>query len=259
MIQDIDKASTSQVYPIGFGLKRRKNVFHYAYAGSTLAPGMGAKIKNPQEVSQTVLGAAASAGSRSIVLGLDNTDGPTYNGLLPANYLKGGQVVVFAALGTFVRQILSNTAVTVNGGIAYFTVTLDAPIPVAVAVTDVAEAIASPYACVVDAAHTKLGTGFAATIGVPTVAAVSGQFLWLATAGPWWVSPHAQVGVADSDKMAFFVGDGSLGQGKEVSPGGVDAGIIEQHAGFVLANDKGSGQGAPFIMLNIDPTFDIVG
>jgi hypothetical protein len=190
----------------------------------------------------------------SIVLGLDNTDGPTYNGLLTKDYLKNGYVVVFAALGTFVRQILSNTAVTVNAGIAYTTVTLDAPTPVDVTVADTAEAIASPYALVAQGADCKINQGFCTTIGVPTVAAISGQFLWLQTWGPCWVSPHALVGSRDTDKAAFFVGDGSLGDGGEVSPtGGLTQSVIAQRAGFVLANDKGTGQGAPFIMLTIDP------
>ena len=185
-------------------------VYHYAKAGGTLSPNMGVKVKNPQDISQTVLGAAATKGDTSIVLGLDNTDGPTYNGLLPADYLKGGTVVVFAALGTFIRGILSNTAVTVNAGIAYFTVKLDAPIPCNLTVADVAEAMASPYALVAAAADCKLATGFCTVVGVPACPATAGQYLWLQTWGPTWVSPHALVGSGDTDKAVFFAGDGSF-------------------------------------------------
>ena len=254
MIQNIDKASNTQIYPVGFRYALGGKVYHYAKAGGTLSPNMGVKPKNPQDLSQTVLGAAAKAGSMSLVLGLDNTDGPTYNGLLPKDYLKNGYVVVFAALGTFVRQILSNTVVTVNASIAYTTVTLDAPTPVDVAITDVAEAIASPYALVAAAADCHIGTGFCTTIGVPTVAAIVNQFLWLQTWGPCWVSPHALVGSRDTDKAAYFVGDGSIGDGSEASPvGGQTQAVLAEYAGFVLANDKATGQGAPFIMLMIDP------
>ncbi len=252
MKHDIDRAG-SQVYPIGFRYVLGGKVYHYAEAGGTLSPNMGAKKKDPQEVSQENIGANAAAGVKSIVLKLDNTDGPTYNGLLPANYLRNGFVVVFAALGTFVRQITSSTAVTNNTGTATFTITLDAPTPVAITTADVAEAMASPYAKVVAAPNTKLATGFCPVVGVPTVVAVSGQFLWLQTWGPCWVSPHANVGVADSDAAVFFAGDGSFGQGKEPTPGAVDYGDVAQPAGYVLAHDKGNGQGAPFVMLMLDP------
>ena len=251
--QGIYIASNSKNYEIGARLRLGSRTYHYAMAGGTLNPNMGAKIKNPQDVSQEDIGAEADAGVSTITLTLDNTDGPTYNGLLPANYLKGGILVVFAALGTFIRGITGNSAVTVNAGTATFTVTLDAPTPVAITTSDKAEAMASPYANVVAATDTKLGTGFAATIGVPTVAATVGQYCWLQTWGPCWVSPHANVGVADTDKAVYFVGDGSFGHGNEDNPGAIKQGLAAQYAGFVLANDKGGGQGAPFVMLMIDP------
>jgi len=255
MQHDIYEVKTSMYYPIGFGIKKGKKVYHYSYAGSALDPGMGAKFKDPQTVSQEAIGADAAAGSRSIVLTLDATDGPSYNGSLPKDYLKGGFVVVFAALGTFVREILSNTEVLAGGGT--FTVTLDAPTPVAITTSDVAEAICSPYRCVVDAAHTKLGTGFSATVGIPTCKAVAGNYLWLQTWGPCWVSPHALVGASDSDQAVFFMGDGSFGDGNEDNPGGIKQGLEAQYAGFVIAADKGGGQGAPFVMLQLDPDFDV--
>lgn len=251
--QGIELASDYQNYEIGARLQLSNRVYHYAMAGATLNPGMGAKVKNPQDVSQELIGANAAAGSTQIVLRLDNTDGPSYNGLLPANYLRGGIVVVFAAAGTFVRGILGNTAVTVNAGTATFTVTLDAPTPVAILTTDVAEAMASPYANVVAAADCHIATGFCTTVGVPTVAATVGQYLWVQTWGPCWVSPHALVGASDSDKAVYMMGDGSFGDGNEDNPGGIKQGLQAQYAGFVLANDKATGQGAPFVMLMIDP------
>lgn len=251
--QGINEVSTVQRYEIGARLQIGPRVYHYAKAGGTLNPSMGAKIKNPQDVSQHVLGANAAVGATELVLTLDNTDGPTYNGLLPADYLKGGTVVVFAALGTFVRGITGNTAVTVNAGTATFTATLDAPIPVAVTTADNAEAIASMYANVVPNTATKLTDNLTACCGVPSRAAVSGEYVWLQTWGPSWVSPHAAVGVAASDKAAYFVGDGALGQGAETTGIAAAIGTIGQLAGFVMANDKGGGQGAPFIMLMIDP------
>jgi hypothetical protein len=246
--QGIDAVSATPNYQVGSRLMIGARVFHYAKAGGSLIPDMGAKVKNPQDVSQEVLGAAATKGDTSLVLTLDNTDGPSYNGLLPADYLKGGYAVVFPAAGNkaFVRGILSNTAVTVNPGTATFTVTLDAPIPLNLTTSDLAEAMASPYACVAPNTATKLQDNLCTSIGVPTVPAVSGDYLWIQTWGPCWVAPHAGLGTGASNRAAYFVGDGALADEADATP-------IEQIAGFVLANDKGGGQGAPFVMLMIDP------
>ncbi len=253
-VQGTGAVSTVKNYEIGSRLALGGRVFHYAKSGGVLTPNMGAKIKNPQDVSQEVLGAAAVAGATSIVLKLDNTDGPTYDGLLPANYLAGGYVVVFPAGDpAFVRGIISHTAVTVNAGTASFTALLDAPIPCDLTIADVAEAMASPYALVVPNTATKLTDNLTTTIGVPACPAISGDHLWLQTWGPCWVSPHAAVGALASNKAAYFVGDGALGEGQETTGIADKIAVIGQYAGFVLANDKGGGQGAPFVMLMIDP------
>lgn len=253
MKQNIDVVSTIQMYPIGFGIKMGNRVYHYAHAEGTLVPDLGAKVKNPQDISQEALGAAASAGDTSIVLTLDNTDGPTYNGLLPQDYLKGGTVVIFPAGGnkTIIRGIKSNTAVTVNPSTAHFTVTLDAPIPCDLTIADVAEAIASPYKAVVPYTATKLSCELSACCGIPSVPAVDGDYLWLQTAGPTWAAPDAGLGVGANNREAVFGGDGALASPKTLTHG-------EQRAGYVMGNDKGDGQGAPFVFLDIDPMFDVV-
>ena len=221
-----------QKFPIGTVIQLGIDKFVYGKAAGTLAPNMAAKIKNPQDVSQEVIGAAAVAGVTSIVLTLDNTDGPTYNGLLPENYLAGGRVVVFPAAGGvtfFVRGILSNTAVTTNGSTATFTVELDAPIPCALTTSDVAEAIASPWAAVVPNTATKLTDNLCSVCGIPTCRATTGQFLWFQIGGIIWDSPDAACGAGASNRDVRYNGDGSVSDGDDTNTAD-----IEQRCGFVL-------------------------
>ncbi len=252
MNQNIDVVSAVQKYPIGFGVKIGGKVYHYAQAGGILIPDVACYVKDPQCVSQAVLGAAASAGAKSIVLTVDNTDGPTYNGLLPKDYLKGGYVVVFPAGGNkaFFRGITGNTAIIANPGVALTTVTLDAPIPLNLTIADVAEAIQSPYRSVVFQTGTKIASGFCTPIGVPSVPTALDDYLWLQTWGPCWIATAADVGRDVNVRGVHIVANGS-GEIPSV------AGANTQYAGFVLANDKSTGQGAPFFMLMIDPLYDI--
>jgi len=242
------KPDTVQQFPIGTVIQLGIDKFVYGCAAGTVLPNFGAKIKNPQDISQEIIGADAAIYATTITLTLDNTDGPAYDGLLPENYLAGGRVVVFPAGNDpedFVRTILSNTAVTVNGSTATFDVELDAPIPIALTVSDVAEAVASPWAAVVPGTATKLADNLCSVCGIPTCVATSGQFLWFQIGGIIWSSPDAALGAGASNRDARYNGDGSISDGDDVNTT-----LIEQRCGFVVANDKGAGQGAPFIMLD---------
>jgi len=242
------KVDTTQQFPIGTVIQLGIDKFVYGKAAGTVLPNFGGKVKDPQTVSQEVLGAAADIYATTITLTLDSTDGPTYNGLLPENYLAGGRVVVFPAGNdpeNFQRTILSNTAVTVNGGTATFDVTLDAPIPIALTTSDVAEATCSPWAAVVPNTSTKLTDNLCSVCGIPTCKATSGQFLWFQIGGIMWVSPDAACGAGASNRDVRYNGDGSVSDGDDTNT--ID---IEQRCGWVVANDKGGGQGAPFIMMD---------
>jgi hypothetical protein len=223
------------------------NTFVYGKAAGTLTPNMGAKIKNPQDVSQEIIGAAAVSGATKITVTLDSTDGPTYNRKMPENYLANGVIVIFpAAKSCMVRTIISNTAQTAtNSSTKTFDVELDAPIVCDLTTSDVAEMTASPWAAVVPNTATKLTDNLCSVCGIPTCDAVDGDFLWFQIGGMTWTSPDAALGAGASNRDARYNGDGSVSDGDDTNTAD-----IEQRAGFVVANDKGGGQGAPFIMLD---------
>ncbi len=241
--QGIHEASATQKYPLGTILRKPDGrEFVYAKAGGTLNTDMGAKSYNTQHIAYATIAAAAAAGDSSIVLDVAATDGDAGDGAIAANELAGGYVVVFPhSSNSFTRQIVGNTAVEAGGG--EITLTLDDPIPVAlVADSDHGEAMASPYLDV------RTGTGSTSSIvGIPTVAATVGQFLWLQKKGISWVAPQAEVSVGNNNREVVFRHDGSIDE-HDYSDANVAKG---QHAGYVVQNASGAGQGAPFVMFDI--------
>ncbi|GAI19304.1 unnamed protein product, partial [marine sediment metagenome] len=197
--QGIELVSQVQNYRCGARMQLGAKVYHYGMANGILGPQMGAKVQYEQEVSQQIIGANAAAGVSLITITLANTDGPTFDGLMPANYLEGGTVYVFGALGDFNRGILSNTAVLVNAGTATFNVVLDAPTPVAITVADIAEAMASVYRSMVPFGDCHIGQTWMTVAGIPTMATVAGDWSWVQTWGPCFVAPAAEVGDAAED------------------------------------------------------------
>jgi hypothetical protein len=139
----------------------------------------------------------------------------------------------------FTRGIIANTVTT---GAGEMTLTLDDPIPVAlVADTAYAECISSPYRNLQQGA-----TSGKAVVGIPTCYATVGQYLWLQTKGPMWVSPQAALGVGVALE-AVFRHDGSFDAHQYDDAYATTA----QHAGYVLAETLTGTQGAPFVKLNI--------
>jgi len=243
MIQDINEASNDKKYPIGMRLARGDRVYRYAKAGGTLNTDLGAKNALTQHVSFTTIHSNALVGATEIVIDVAGTDGVNGDGVIAANELEGGTVVVYPhSDNSFTRGIVRNTATT---GAGPMTLTLDAPIPVALTAASMhAECMASLYLNVKTLTSTTTSV-----VGVPTVAATVGQYLWLQTWGPCWIAPQAEVSVGNNNRRVVFRHDGSIDE-DDVADANVSKGQI---AGFVLANAPGGGQGAPFIMLWLAP------
>ncbi len=243
--QDYDEASTTQHYNIGSRMVTDDRTFHYGKAGNTLDCGLGAFNAITQHVSFALV-AIAAQGAYSLVVTVGGGDGVLANGNIALNELVNGYIVIWPADMSEVmnRRIVGNTAVT-GGGV--MTVTLDRPLSGALVGTDHAEILASPYLNVQTAAP---AFGFHSVMGMPPIAATVGQYLWLQTWGPVWITPggagNASVGFLN--RRVYFREDGSIDE-NPVGTGYADS----QLAGYVLANAPGEGQGAPFIQLMLAP------
>ncbi len=239
----INSVSATQVYPLGTIMRKCDGrEYVYAKAGATLNTDMGGKAYGPQHVSYGIIAAAAVSGATSITITVGATDGAAGDGVVAANELAGGYVVCFPhSSNSFQRRILTNAAVESGGGTCV--ITLDDPIPVALALTDDhAEAIASPY---LDIRSTTEDTS--SVVGIPTVAATVGQFLWLLKKGVGWVAPQADVSTGSNNREVVFRHDGSIDT-HTYNDATVATG---QHAGYVLKNAAAGAQGAPFVMFDM--------
>lgn len=243
--QGINAVSATQVYPLGTVMRKPDGrEYRYGRAGATIGGNLGAHNHPRQLVGHDVIPTAATAGDTSIVVTLGGTDGAAGDGAIAANELAGGYIHVFvdgsgADQKCFTRGIVSNTAEAGGGG--NITIVVDDPIPYdLVANTAYAEAICSPY---YDLQQTN-ATGLA-VVGIPTCKATVGQYLWVQTKGPVWVSPQAALGVTVAME-AVFRHDGSFDAHEYNDAYATTA----QHAGYVLASID-TAQGAPFVMLDI--------
>lgn len=248
--QGIEELSTSQRYEIGSRMQIRNKVFHYAFVGegaTGLQAGMGAKIRNQQDIAFNAITAAGAvaAGSWSLLVPIAATDGPAQNGSFPENYLRGGTIVVRPPGTNFNRGIVSHPAKAAGAGTLLLQ--LDAPTPVDVLVTNQIEGIASPYANVVFNLETAPDTSWQAMVGIPMIDAPAGYYTWLQTWGPCAAIGELTVGAAVDQRAVYCRASGGL------DVFATDGGI-GQYVGYVMAAGAvPNGQGAPFVFLQLDP------
>lgn len=242
-VQGIHEMSAVKNYRLGATLKKPDGrVFKYARAGATLNTDMGAENYLTQHVSYTTVAVAAAFGDTAVVIDVGSGDGVAADGVIAVDELEGGYVVFFPhSQNSFNRRILGNSG---TAGAGEMTLELDDPIPVDLTVnTDHAECMASPYY--------ELRSGSSnskSKMGIPAVAATTVEpYHWLQTWGPCWVAPQGSVSVGNNHRQVVFRHDGSIDDHDSS-----DADVAQaQHAGFVLANAPGGGQGAAFILLQI--------
>jgi hypothetical protein len=240
----VSTATDAKLYEIGTCWDFNNRRYRYARASGTVAPNMGVKPYNHQDVGYSSIQAAAAAGATSIYVTTDTND--NYAGVATENELKGGSVVIFDATGAeygFTCGIIGNPALAAYGTLR---LDLDTPIPFALTTSDYAEAIASPWHKVTLGTGTVLDQHVTSCCGVPAVRATTGQYLWVQTKGPCWVSPSATAGVGSNNRGVWFQADGSI------TDQDASLGNLGSYAGWVMANDHASGQGAPFIWLQIE-------
>lgn len=234
------EASDVQEFPLGSFMRLGGKEFIYAKAGGTLNTGQGAKNVLQQIMAYEHVARTYAAGVTEVIIDVADTDGNLGDGDIAKDELVGGSIQ-FHPHGSneFTRGIIANTAV--DGG-GEMTVTLDSPTPVAVEidVTGV-ECMASPYSYVQTS-----GNEWYTVMGMPTVRATVGQYLWLQVSGISWASPQADVGAAALDFDCVFRHDGSIEIRNSTTK------LHQQHAGCIVATVRGGGgQGNPFFMLQI--------
>ncbi len=280
-MQGYDEATTIQHFTLGSRMQLiGGRVFYYARVdtphgvignGGTLGiVNTSRGVKNP--VYQTVEGLPTpgvvapvapilTAGALQVVVTVAVTDGVLADGAIAANELAGGHIVIFP-FGLqprgITREILTNTAVSVALGLA-MTVTLDRPLPVALAAGSTAACMANEYSAV------SQNDEWMTVVGMAMVIPTALQYLWLQTWGPTWMGAQLTVGdvagANPNNKEVVFRADGSLGLH------GLLAGAIDptthyaQHAGCVMTtlnpypprNAPPPSRGAPFVYLQITP------
>jgi hypothetical protein len=223
-------------------------VYRYSRTNDTtvLNSDLLAQAVTAQHMGYTTIAAAALAGASTVVVDFGASDGAAGDGVLAANELENGYLLVFPhSENSFTRLITANTAVAAGGGEC--TLTLNKPLPVALTVdTDHCEAICSPYWRIKASTTGDVNKAF---IGLPSVAAAANYYSWLQTWGPCWAAPQANVGSAAHSTQVVARYDGSI-QVHDNSDTAVD-GDLQQHIGFVMSRGAGAAQGAPFIMLQI--------
>ena len=228
---------------VGDILRMGDRTFVMAKAGGNITSmGLGAKNSLCQGLVNSAAAATTAAGGTSVIITTPASCGAAGTGLVAVDEFKGGYIVIFSAAGDFpqVRGIIANTARTASGS-KPVTFTLDSPLLKACTIsTSTAEAMHSPWAAVVQDNSTATPV-----VGMPTVTATTGQYLWLQTAGPCFVSPQAGVGVGIA-QACFFRHDGSIDVHANIG-----AYVTAQYAGYVLSESLTGTQAAPFIMLSL--------
>jgi hypothetical protein len=231
-------------FEIGDIIRLGKKTFVLAKAGGALTT-TGLAVKNGlfQGVAFADVAVAAAIYATAVTLTTAATDGAAGTGLIAVDEFKGGEIVFFSAgVDTPQRRgIVGNTARVATGSLPV-TFTLDSPLTIALTTSDHGEAMQSPWSYVVH--DTEIGHP---VVGVPTVTATSGQYLWLQTSGLTFVSPQAGVGIAGA-LGCYWRHDGSID-----TYANIGAYVSTQYAGFVVAESSTHTQGAPFFMLCLMP------
>jgi len=168
-----------------------------------------------------------------------------------ADELVGGYVMIHTHgdLYQHFRGIIGNTLADANG---YVTITLDAPLKVALTVSHGVEVFPNPYVSVRTASAGLAGgipNKYSSVAGMPNVKTlVANQYLWIQTWGAIWINPHGSSckGAASDCRRLVFDREGSISSQGETVAGAV---YTEQIAGFVINR----GDGPPLVMLQISP------
>ncbi len=222
-------------------------VFKYAKATGTLQTDYPSGHAWGEHIEFETIGVSQLAGDTQITLTVSASSvGPDANGIIPEDECAGGQIAVFmSGLGdNQSRGVIGNTGLVAAG--TSITLYVDAPWDrLFTAGTDSAEVLGNPYGKIIDM-HTGSGnTAHISVAGYPNVPATTGQFCWIQTWGPRWVSPSGSAtGGATYERDVYFDTTG-------VSEFTKNTRSDRQRAGYLIDRTTSGTDGAPFIMLQI--------
>jgi hypothetical protein len=230
--------------------------FRYAYASGTCNPEVGcykAKKSNTNAVAPAQATAAAAndgtglaagvVGSRSVSVTIDAEIGVLTTGVLSANELAGGYVVIGngSAQHPQMRRIVSHPALATAGGI--LCLKLDAPLVTAVTVgTTNIELMENPFYCI---KGDNSGGDYVTYLGVSARVLTTGQYGWVQTKGIAWITSDGNTCDSAGDRLVVWVGNGSVVSSNDIT---VENGI--RIAGVAMDMASSGASNAPFVNLN---------
>ena len=258
----VSVVDTVQKYPLGTRLVKGDRVYRYCYANGDCDPEWGAykaKKTNTVAVAPTQATAAAQAaaypgetlaagvvGSSYVTVTIDTEIGVLTTGVLSANELAGGYVVIGngAAQHPQMRLIVSHPALATAGG--SLTIKIDEPLVTAVtAATTTIELMESPFYCI---SADGSGGDYVTYIGIPACEAASGNYFWVQTWGPCWITSNGATCDSARDRTIVFVGNGSVESSNDET---LENGF--QIAGVALDMSGAASSNAPMCYLQIMP------
>ena len=122
------------------------------------------------------------------------------------------------------------------------TLKLDQPLAVAVtATTTTIELMESPF---YNLAADGSGGDYVTYLGIPAARATSGQYFWLITRGPVWITSNSNTCDSVGDRTLVWVGNGSIVSSNDIT---VENGI--SIAGFAIDMSGSGASNAPFCYL----------
>ena len=222
-------------------------VFRYSLATATLSVGYGAFNGANATVSRlinSVTPVAYVAGQRQIKVTIAATEGQSGNGVVATNELIGALIVIGhgAQATAETRTVMGNTAVASGGGTT--TVTLDYPLALAHTAGVACELPLNPYRYLINASE------YASVMCVPNIYVTTGYNFWGQTRGRCWCVPGGgdpTPGNTVNDRMAYFVGDGSVNFGTAIT---IETGY--QFAGFCVDTTESGTSAMPVIQLMLE-------
>jgi hypothetical protein len=257
-IPEVWTVDTVQKYPIGTKFVNGNRVYHYALANGTCNSEWGAykgKKSNTNAVAPTQSTtvdaetgvAAGAAGSYYVSVTIDTEIGDATTGVLTANELAGGIIVVGNGSSQHpqMRYIVSHPALTSTGGT--LTVKMDMPLVTAVtASTTNIELMENPfYGLKADGS----GGDYVTYMGISAAPAVAdGEYFWLQTWGICWITSDGATCDSAGDRTLVWKGNGSVVSSNDIT---VESGF--QIAGVAMDMSGSGASNAPFVLLQMFP------